>query len=58
MVHGTKVIYVHNPKEREPPSIATGNILIVPGEKPKCKDKRTPDSTGKTCENLLKSSLC
>lgn len=48
MVHGTKVIYAHNPKKSE--VIATGNILIVPGEN-KCKDLRTPDKTGETREN-------
>lgn len=50
MVHGTKVIYAHNPRKSE--LIATGNILIIPGEKNKCKDSRTPDKTGKTCEKL------
>ena len=50
MVHGTKVIYVYNQKDHQRSFLLTGNILLIPGEKNKCKDSRVPDKTGK-CEN-------
>ena len=58
MVHGTKVIYVHIPKNHQQDLTAVGNILKVPGEKNNCKDLRIPDKTGKcVLKTLLTNTM-
>lgn len=53
VVHSTKVIYVnfgdHNSQDI---MLHAGGIIHVPGEKPKCKDHRTPDRTG-NCRKIV-----
>ena len=51
VVHSTKVIYV-NFEDHKNFLVHHGGIIHVPGEKPKCKDRRTPDRTG-NCRKIV-----